>query len=145
MTTTVAVTPGQASLAEELTAEATVTAIDLASPQGQPHRTPKAKRSIWSPGKGGQPPEPQVGTWWPAIPATAGSALLKAHRRGEKAGGGSGRGKGRRRRTAGAGAGMQATIYADVIDVDKAQQTIPGQGVDKTLSIPGGRIRPSSP
>ena len=30
---------------------------------------------------------------------------------------------------------MQVTIYADVIDVDKAQQTIRVKGVDKTLSI----------
>ncbi|MBP8113644.1 MAG: hypothetical protein KAY14_08175, partial [Aeromonas sp.] len=35
----------------------------------------------------------------------------------------------------GAGAGMQVTIYADVIDVDKAQQTIRVKGVDDTLTL----------
>lgn len=35
----------------------------------------------------------------------------------------------------GAGAGMQVTIYADVIDVDKAQQTIRVKGVDNTLTL----------
>ena len=35
----------------------------------------------------------------------------------------------------GAGAGKQVTIYADVIDVDKAQQTIRVKGVDNTLTL----------
>ena len=34
-----------------------------------------------------------------------------------------------------AGAGMQVTIYADVIDVDKAHQTIRVKGVDHTLTL----------
>ncbi|MGY4001706.1 hypothetical protein [Aeromonas sanarellii] len=136
VTTNVAVTPGQASLAEELTAEATVTAIDLASRKvGLKNAEGKAFDLV----AGEEVANLQnlkVGDVvalrylqlldLTLLKGTAGVRKRVVEVEGGKAAPGE---------QPAAGAGMQVTIYADVIDVDKAQQTIRVKGVDKTLSI----------
>ncbi|MEB6608283.1 hypothetical protein ACB268_04685 [Aeromonas sanarellii] len=136
VTTNVAVTPGQASLAEELTAEATVTAIDLASRKVSLTNAEGKAFDLVAGEEVANLQNLKVGDVvalrylqlldLTLLKGTAGVRKRVVEVEGGKAAPGE---------QPAAGAGMQVTIYADVIDVDKAQQTIRVKGVDKTLSI----------
>ena len=136
VTTNVAVTPAQASLAEELTAEATVTAIDLASRKVSLTNAEGKAFDLVAGEEVANLQNLKVGDVvalrylqlldLTLLKGTAGVRKRVVEVEGGKAAPGE---------QPAAGAGMQVTIYADVIDVDKAQQTIRVKGVDKTLSI----------
>ncbi|QXW30045.1 phage major tail tube protein [Aeromonas sanarellii] len=136
VTTNVAVTPGQASLAEELTAEATVTAIDLASRKVSLKNAEGKAFDLVAGEEVANLQNLKVGDVvalrylqlldLTLLKGTAGVRKRVVEVEGGKAAPGE---------QPAAGAGMQVTIYADVIDVDKAQQTIRVKGVDHTLTL----------
>lgn len=136
VTTHVAVAPGQASLAEELTARATVTAIDLATRKVSLKNAEGQTLDLIAGEEVTNLPQLKVGDVvalrylqlldLTLLKGTAGVRKRVVEVDGSKAAAGE---------QPGAGAGMQVTIYADVIDVDKAQQTIRVKGVDNTLTL----------
>ena len=134
--TNVAIAPGQASLAEEVTARATITAIDTATRKVS---LKNAEGQVFDIVAGDEVTNLQnlkVGDVvalrylqlldLELLKGTAGVRKRVVEVEGSKAPAGD---------KPGAGAGMQVTIYADVIDVDKAQQSIKVKGVDKTLTL----------
>ena len=136
VTTNVAVTPGQASLAEEVKAEATVTAIDLATRKISLKNAEGKTFDLVAGEEVTNLQNLKVGDVvalrylqlldLELLKGTAGVRKRVVEVEGSKAATGE---------QPGAGAGMQVTIYADVIDVDKAQQTIRVKGVDDTLTL----------
>ena len=136
VTTHVAVTPGQASLAEELKAEATVTAIDLATRKVSLKNAEGKTFDLVAGEEVTNLQNLKVGDVvalrylqlldLELLKGTAGVRKRVVEVEGGKAAPGE---------QPAAGAGMQVTIYADVIDVDKAQQTIRVKGVDNTLTL----------
>ena len=136
VTTNVAVTPGQASLAEEVKAEATVTAIDLATRKISLKNAEGQTFDLVAGEEVTNLQNLKVGDVvalrylqlldLELLKGTAGVRKRVVEVEGSKAATGE---------QPGAGAGMQVTIYADVIDVDKAQQTIRVKGVDDTLTL----------
>ncbi|MFM4704015.1 hypothetical protein [Aeromonas bivalvium] len=136
VTANVAIAPGQVSLAEEVKAEATVTAIDMASRKVSLTNA-EGKAFDLVAGDGVTNLEQlKVGDMvtlrylqmldLELLKGSAGVRKRLVEVDGSKAAAGA---------QPGAEAGMQVTIYADVIDVDKAQQTIRVKGVDKTLTL----------
>ncbi|MFC5706992.1 hypothetical protein [Aeromonas eucrenophila] len=134
--TNVAIAPGQASLAEEVTARATITAIDTTTRKVS---LKNAEDQVFDIVAGDEVTNLQnlkVGDVvalrylqlldLELLKGTAGVRKRVVEVEGSKAPAGD---------KPGAGAGMQVTIYADVIDVDKAQQSIRVKGVDKTLTL----------
>ncbi|WP_310596919.1 hypothetical protein, partial [Aeromonas aquatica] len=134
--TNVAIAPGQASLAEEVTAKATITAIDTATRKVS---LKNAEGQVFDIVAGDEVTNLQnlkVGDEvalrylqlldLELLKGTAGVRKRVVEVEGSKAAAGD---------KPAAGAGMQVTIYADVIDVDKAQQSIRVKGVDKTLTL----------
>lgn len=134
--TNVAIAPGQASLAEEVTARATITAIDTTTRKVS---LKNAEDQVFDIVAGDEVTNLQnlkVGDVvalrylqlldLELLKGTAGVRKRVVEVEGSKATAGD---------KPGAGAGMQVTIYADVIDVDKAQQSIRVKGVDKTLTL----------
>ncbi|MFM5559494.1 hypothetical protein ACW5W6_01630 [Aeromonas mytilicola] len=136
VTANVAVTPGQASLAEEVKAEATVTAIDLATRKISLKNAEGQTFDLVAGEEVTNLQNLKVGDVvalrylqlldLELLKGTAGVRKRVVEVEGSKAATGE---------QPGAGAGMQVTIYADVIDVDKAQQTIRVKGVDDTLTL----------
>ena len=136
VTTNVAVTPGQASLAEEVKAEATVTAIDLATRKISLKNAEGKTFDLVAGEEVTNLQNLKVGDVvalrylqlldLELLKGTAGVRKRVVEVEWSKAAAGE---------QPGAGAGMQVTIYADVIDVDKAQQTIRVKGVDNTLTL----------
>lgn len=136
VTANVAVTPGQASLAEEVKAEATVTAIDLATRKISLKNAEGQTFDLVAGEEVTNLKNLKVGDVvalrylqlldLELLKGTAGVRKRVVEVEGSKAAAGE---------KPGAGAGMQVTIYADVIDVDKAQQTIRVKGVDDTLTL----------
>lgn len=136
VTANVAVTPGQASLAEEVKAEATVTAIDLATRKISLKNAEGKTFDLVAGEEVTNLQNLKVGDVvalrylqlldLELLKGTAGVRKRVVEVEGSKAAAGE---------KPGAGAGMQVTIYADVIDVDKAQQTIRVKGVDDTLTL----------
>ena len=136
VTANVAVTPGQASLAEEVKAEATVTAIDLATRKISLKNAEGETFDLVAGEEVTNLQNLKVGDVvalrylqlldLELLKGTAGVRKRVVEVEGSKAATGE---------QPGAGAGMQVTIYADVIDVDKAQQTIRVKGVDDTLTL----------
>ncbi|AVP92142.1 hypothetical protein [Aeromonas rivipollensis] len=136
VTANVAVTPGQASLAEEVKAEATVTAIDLATRKISLKNAEGKTFDLVAGEEVTNLQNLKVGDVvalrylqlldLELLKGTAGVRKRVVEVEGSKAATGE---------QPGAGAGMQVTIYADVIDVDKAQQTIRVKGVDDTLTL----------
>ena len=136
VTANVAVTPGQASLAEEVKAEATVTAIDLATRKVSLKNAEGKTFDLVAGEEVTNLQNLKVGDVvalrylqlldLELLKGTAGVRKRVVEVEGSKAATGE---------QPGAGAGMQVTIYADVIDVDKAQQTIRVKGVDDTLTL----------
>lgn len=134
--TNVAVTPGQASLAEEVTAKATVTAIDMATRKVSLKNAEGQSFDLVAGDEVTNLQNIKVGDQvalrylqlldLELLKGTAGVRKRVVEVEGSKAATGD---------QPGAGAGMQVTIYADVIDIDKAQQTIRVKGVDKTLTL----------
>lgn len=134
--TNVAVTPGQASLAEEVTAKATVTAIDMATRKVSLKNAEGQSFDLVAGDEVTNLQNIKVGDQvalrylqlldLELLKGTAGVRKRVVEVEGSKAATGE---------QPGAGAGMQVTIYADVIDIDKAQQTIRVKGVDKTLTL----------
>lgn len=134
--TNVAIAPGQASLAEEVTARATITAIDTTTRKVS---LKNAEDQVFDIVAGDEVTNLQnlkVGDVvalrylqlldLELLKGAAGVRKRVVEVEGSKAPAGD---------KPGAGAGMQVTIYADVIDVDKAQQSIRVKGVDKTLTL----------
>ncbi|WP_349919935.1 hypothetical protein [Aeromonas veronii] len=136
VTTNVAVTPGSASLAEEVTAQATVTAIDLATRKVSLKNADGKPFDLIAGEEVTNLQNIKVGDVvalrylqlldLELLKGTAGVRKRVVEVEGSKAAAG---------QEPGAGAGMQVTIYADVIDIDKATQTIKVKGVDKTLTV----------
>lgn len=136
VTANVAVTPGQASLAEEVKAEATVTSIDLATRKISLKNAEGQTFDLVAGEEVTNLQNLKVGDVvalrylqlldLELLKGTAGVRKRVVEVEGSKAAAGE---------KPGAGAGMQVTIYADVIDVDKAQQTIRVKGVDDTLTL----------
>lgn len=136
VTANVAVTPGQASLAEEVKAEATVTAIDLATRKISLKNAEGKTFDLVAGEEVTNLQNLKVGDVvalrylqlldLELLKGTAGVRKRVVEVERSKAAAGE---------QPGAGAGMQVTIYADVIDVDKAQQTIRVKGVDDTLTL----------
>ncbi|MGL5815462.1 MAG: hypothetical protein ACRCYW_19365 [Aeromonas sp.] len=136
VTTNVAVTPGEASLAEEVTAKATVTAIDLATRKVSLKNAEGKPFDLVAGEEVTNLQNIKVGDVvalrylqlldLELLKGTAGVRKRLVEVEGSKAAAGD---------QPGAGAGMQVTIYADVIEVDKATQTIKVKGVDKTLTV----------
>ena len=134
--THVAVTPGQASLAEELKAEATVTAIDLATRKDSLKNAEGRTFDLVADEKVSNLQRLKVGDVvalrylqlldLTLLKGTAGVRKRVVETEESKAAPGE---------QPAIGAGMQTTISADVIDVDKEQQTIRVKGVDKTLTL----------
>lgn len=136
VTTHVDVTPGSASLAEEVTARATVTAIDLATRKVSLKNAEGQSFDLVAGEEITNLQNIKVGDLvalrylqlldLELLKGTAGVRKRLVEVEGSKAAAG---------QRPGAGAGMQVTIYADVIAVDKATQTIKVKGVDKTLTV----------
>ncbi|MEG0009625.1 hypothetical protein ACW5XF_08545 [Aeromonas lusitana] len=134
--TNVAVTPGEASLAEEVTAKATVTAIDVATRKVSLKNAEGETFDLVAGEEVTNLQNIKVGDVvalrylqlldLELLKGTAGVRKRLVEVEGSKAAAGD---------KPGAGAGMQVTIYADVIEVDKATQTIKVKGVDKTLTV----------
>lgn len=134
--TNVAVTPGEASLAEEVTAKATVTAIDVATRKVSLKNAEGKTFDLVAGEEVTNLQNIKVGDVvalrylqlldLELLKGTAGVRQRLVEVEGSKAAAG---------QQPGAGAGMQVTIYADVIEVDKATQTIKVKGVDKTLTV----------
>ncbi|MBV7414215.1 Uncharacterised protein [Aeromonas encheleia] len=134
--TNVAITPGQAQLAEEVTAKATVTAIDMATRKVSLKNTEGESFDLVAGDEVTNLKNVKVGDEvalrylqlldLELLKGTAGVRKRVVETEGGKAAAG---------QKPAAGAGMQVTIYADVIDLDKQQQTIKVKGVDKTLTL----------
>ncbi len=130
------VAPGQASLAQELTASATVTAIDLETRQVSLKNTEGETFDIVAGEQVANLPNVKVGDKVmlkylqildvELLKGTAGIRKRIVEVDGERAGADE---------KPGGGVGMKVTIYADVIGLDKQQQTVTVRGVDETLTI----------
>ncbi|MFE8711537.1 hypothetical protein [Aeromonas allosaccharophila] len=130
------VAPGQASLAQELTASATVTAIDLETRQVSLKNAEGETFDIVAGEQVANLPNVKVGDKVmlkylqildvELLKGTAGIRKRIVEVDGERAGADE---------KPGGGVGMKVTIYADVIGLDKQQQTVTVRGVDKTLTI----------
>lgn len=130
------VAPGQASLAQELTASATVTAIDLETRQVSLKNAEGETFDIVAGEQVANLPNVKVGDKVmlkylqildvELLKGTAGIRKRIVEVDGERAGADE---------RPGGGVGMKVTIYADVIGLDKQQQTVTVRGVDETLTI----------
>ena len=130
------VAPGQASLAQELTASATVTAIDLETRQVSLKNAEGETFDIVAGEQVANLPNVKVGDKVmlkylqildvELLKGTAGIRKRIVEVDGERA---------RADEKPGGGVGMKVTIYADVIGLDKQQQTVTVRGVDETLTI----------
>lgn len=130
------VAPGQASLAQELTARATVTAIDLKTRQVSLKNAEGETFDIVAGEQVANLPNVKVGDKVmlkylqildvELLKGTAGIRKRIVEVDGERAGADE---------KPGGGVGMKVTIYADVIGLDKQQQTVTVRGVDETLTI----------
>ena len=130
------VAPGQASLAQELTASATVTAIDLETRQVSLKNAEGETFDIVAGEQVANLPNVKVGDKVmlkylqildvELLKGTAGIRKRIVEVDGERAGA---------NEKPGGGVGMKVTIYADVIGLDKQQQTVTVRGVDETLTI----------
>ncbi|BBT82098.1 hypothetical protein WP8S18E11_37640 [Aeromonas veronii] len=130
------VAPGQASLAQELTASATVTAIDLETRQVSLKNAEGETFHIVAGEQVANLPNVKVGDKVmlkylqildvELLKGTAGIRKRIVEVDGERAGADE---------KPGGGVGMKVTIYADVIGLDKQQQTVTVRGVDETLTI----------
>lgn len=130
------VAPGQASLAQELTASATVTAIDLETRQVSLKNAEGETFDIVAGEQVANLPNVKVGDKVmlkylqildvELLKGTAGIRKRIVEVDGERAGADE---------KPGGGVGMKVTIYADVIGLDKQQQTVTVRGVDDTLTI----------
>ncbi|WP_042057587.1 hypothetical protein [Aeromonas allosaccharophila] len=130
------VAPGQASLAQELTASATVTAIDLETRQVSLKNAEGETFDIVAGEQVANLPNVKVGDKVTLkylqildvelLKGTAGVRKRIVEVDGERAGADE---------KPGGGVGMKVTIYADVIGLDKQQQTVTVRGVDETLTI----------
>lgn len=130
------VAPGQASLAQELTASATVTAIDLETRQVSLKNAEGETFDIVAGEQVANLPNLKVGDKVmlkylqildvELLKGTAGIRKRIVEVDGERAGADE---------KPGGGVGMKVTIYADVIGLDKQQQTVTVRGVDETLTI----------
>lgn len=128
--------PGQASLAQELTASATVTAIDLETRKVSLKNTEGETFDIVAGEQVANLPNVKVGDKVilkylqildvELLKGTAGIRKRIVEVDGERAGADE---------KPGGGVGMKVTIYADVIGLDKQQQTVTVRGVDETLTI----------
>lgn len=136
VTTHVAVAPGQASLAEELTARATVTAIDLATRKVSLKNAEGQTLDLIAGEEVTNLPQLKVGDVvalrylqlldLTLLKGTAGVRKRVVEVAADKAEAGE---------KPGAGIGKKVTLYGDVIAVDKGQQTITVKGVDHTLVL----------
>ncbi|MFB2857264.1 hypothetical protein [Aeromonas allosaccharophila] len=134
--TGVDVAPGQASLAQELTASATVTAIDLETRQVSLKNAEGETFDIVAGEQVANLPNVKVGDKVmlkylqildvELLKGTAGIRKRIVEVDGERAGADE---------KPGGGVGMKVTIYADVIGLDKQQQTVTVRGVDEALTI----------
>lgn len=130
------VAPGQASLAQELTASATVTAIDLETRQVTLKNAEGETFDIVAGEQVANLPNVKVGDKVmlkylqildvELLKGTAGIRKRIVEVDGERAGADE---------KPGGGVGMKVTLYADVIGLDKQQQTVTVRGVDETLTI----------
>lgn len=130
------VAPGQASLAQELTASATVTAIDLETRQVSLKNAEGETFDIVAGEQVANLPNVKVGDKVTLkylqildvelLKGTAGIRKRIVEVDGERAGADE---------KPGGGVGMKVTIYADVIGLDKQQQTVTVRGVDEILTI----------
>ena len=130
------VAPGQASLAQELTASATVTTIDLETRKVSLKNTEGETFDIVAGEQVANLPNVKVGDKVmlkylqildvELLKGTAGIRKRIVEVDGERAGADE---------KPGGGVGMKVTIYADVIGLDKQQQTVTVRGVDETLTI----------
>ena len=130
------VAPGQASLAQELTASATVTAIDLETRQVSLKNAEGETFDIVAGEQVANLPNVKVGDKVTLkylqildvelLKGTAGIRKRIVEVDGERAGADE---------KPGGGVGMKVTLYADVIGLDKQQQTGTVRGVDETLTI----------
>ena len=130
------VAPGQASLAQELTASATVTAIDLETRQVSLKNAEGETFDIVAGEQVANLPNVKVGDKVmlkylqildvELLKGTAGIRKRIVEVDGERAG---------TDEKPGGGVGMKVTIYADGIGLDKQQQTVTVRGVDETLTI----------
>lgn len=130
------VAPGQASLAQELTASATVTAINLETRQVSLKNAEGETFDIVAGEQVANLPNVKVGDKVTLkylqildvelLKGTAGIRKRIVEVDGERAGADE---------KPGGGVGMKVTIYADVIGLDKQQQTVTVRGVDETLTI----------
>ncbi len=130
------VAPGQASLAQELTASATVTAINLETRQVSLKNAEGETFDIVAGEQVANLPNVKVGDKVmlkylqildvELLKGTAGIRKRIVEVDGERAGADE---------KPGGGVGMKVTIYADVIGLDKQQQTVTVRGVDETLTI----------
>ena len=130
------VAPGQASLAQELTASATVTAINLETRQVSLKNAEGETFDIVAGEQVANLPNVKVGDKVmlkylqildvELLKGTAGIRKRIVEVDGERA---------RADEKPGGGVGMKVTIYADVIGLDKQQQTVTVRGVDETLTI----------
>ena len=130
------VAPGQASLAQELTASATVTAINLETRQVSLKNAEGETFDIVAGEQVANLPNVKVGDKVmlkylqildvELLKGTAGIRKRIVEVDGERAGADE---------KPGGGVGMKVTIYADVIGLNKQQQTVTVRGVDETLTI----------
>lgn len=130
------VAPGQASLAQELTASATVTAINLETRQVSLKNAEGETFDIVAGEQVANLPNVKVGDKVTLkylqildvelLKGTAGIRKRIVEVDGERA---------RADEKPGGGVGMKVTIYADVIGLDKQQQTVTVRGVDEILTI----------
>lgn len=128
--------PGQASLAQELTASATVTAIDLETRQVSLKNAEGETFDIVAGEQVANLPNVKVGDKVmlkylqildvELLKGTAGIRKRIVEVDGERAGADE---------KPGGGVGMKVTIYADVIGLDKPHQTVTVRGADETLTI----------
>jgi hypothetical protein len=136
VTTAISSSPGQASLVEEVTASATVTAIDLATRQISLKNAEGETFDIVAGEQVANLPNIKVGDKVALkylqmldvelLKGTAGIRKRIVEVDGERAG---------TDQKPGGGLGMKVTIYADVIGLDKQQQTVTVRGVDETLTL----------
>lgn len=136
ITTEIASPPGQASLVEAVTASATVTAIDMETRKITLKNAEGETFDIFAGEQVANLPNIKVGDKVALkylqmldielLKGTAGIRKRIVEVDGERAGAD---------QKPGAGVGMRVTIYADVIGLDKQQQTVTVRGVDETMTI----------
>ncbi|WP_238138565.1 hypothetical protein [Aeromonas salmonicida] len=134
--TEVATAPGKASLVEAVTAQATVTAIDMASRKVSLKNDAGEAFDIVAGEQVTNLQNLKVGDTvalrylqmldLELLKGTAGVRQRVVEMDADKAAAG---------QKPGAGVGVKVTLYGDVIDVDKAQQTVTVKGVDHTLVV----------